>query len=285
MMTAHDQPVSPNSSSSPHCRFICVIGAKGGVGTTTVAVNLAASLRRRFSTPVLLLDWDFAGGTAAPLLGVTARYSLRDVLGRPSECDSYSFLRSLSESSCGVCILPNGHEGWRQAAGSSARLDRLAQLAVKTNPFVIVDAGRACGVEAEPVLTLATAIVLVGTPDVESMLRASRMLSLLDSSPLRATNRLFVINRVRNTDRPVLDEARRHLRRSIDLLIPRDEDRVASAAEQGTPLVATNVSCPFSRAMCELERLIVGADGDRAARSESSWFHRLSSWFPRREAA
>lgn len=285
MVGAHDQAASLSSPPSSPSRLICVMGAKGGVGTTTVAVNLAASLRRRFSTTVLLLDWDFAGGTAAPLLGVTPRYSLRDLLRRPSECDSYSFLRSLSESSCGVCILPNGHEGWQPPAGSSAQLTHMAQLAVQTNRLIVADVGRASGDEAASILNLATTIVLVATPDVEAMLRAGRMLLLINSASFRANRRLFVVNQVRSVDRPVLAEAQRQLRRQIDLLIPRDEDRVASAAEQGTPLVATNVSCPFSQAMCKLENLIVGVDGDQAARSESSWFHRLSSWFPRRKAA
>lgn len=287
-MTAHGHtmsPTSPHSSPSSSSQLICVMGAKGGVGTTTVAVNLAAGLRRRFATTVLLLDWDFAGGTASTLLGAAPRYSLRDLLGRPSECDSYSFLRSLSESSSGVCILPNGHEGWQQAAEPSARLDRLARLAVKTNRLVVADVGRAAGAEAAPVLNLATTIVLVGAPDVEAMLRAGRMLWLLDSSSLQATRRLFVINRTRSADRPVLDEAQRQWRRQIDLLIPRDEARTAEAAERSTPVVITAASCPFSRAIGTLEGLIVGSDGDQAVRSEMSWTDRLSSWFPRRKAA
>lgn len=284
MVTAHDHAASPNPHPSS-ARLICVMGTKGGVGTTTVAVNLAAGLRRRFSTTVLLLDWDFAGGTAAPLLGVTARYSLRDLLNRPSECDSYSFLRSLSESSCGVCVLPNGHDGWQSPAESSTQLDHLAQLAVQTNPLIVADIGRASGEHAAPVLNRATTVVLVSTPNAEAMLRASRMLGLLDSASLQASRRLFIVNRFRSANRPVLDEVRRQLRRSIDLLIPRDEDRVTLAAERGVPLVTTDTSCPFSQAMRTLEGLVVGADGDQVIRSRSPWLDRLSFWLPRRKAA
>lgn len=272
-------------SSAPFPQLICVMGAKGGVGTTTLAVNLAVSLRRRFSVPVLVLDWDFAGGTAALLLGVTAAHSLRDLLGRPCECDSYSFLRSLSESSSGVCILPNGYEGWQQAAGSSSQLDHLARLATTTTPLVIADVGRAAGAEAASVLTLATTIVLVGTPEVETMVRASRMLWQLDSSPLQATRRLFVINRARNTDRPVLNETQRQLRRRIDLLIPRDEVRTAEAVERGTPVVTMAAACPFSRAISKLEELVLGVDGERDTGTTPSWSQRLSSWFTQQRAA
>lgn len=284
MVTAHDQAASPNPQPSS-AQLICVMGAKGGVGTTTVAVNLAVSLRQRFSSPVLLLDWDFAGGTAAPLLGVTARYSLRDLLGRPSECDSYLFLRSLSESSCGVCVLPNGYEGWQQAVGSPAQLAHMARLAVQTHSLIVADIGRASGEHAAPILNRATTVVLVSTPNVEAMLRAGRIVWMVDSSPLQATRRLFVVNCTRGADRPVLEEAQRQLRRQIDLMIPRDDNHVTLAAERGRPVVTTAPSGPFSRTIRDLERLVLGTDGDKTIPSESSWFHQLSSWFPRRKAA
>ncbi|CUQ65803.1 AAA family ATPase [Candidatus Nitrospira inopinata] len=283
-MKVPNQPTSPSPLPSS-TQLICVMGAKGGVGTTTVAVNLAVSLRHRFSTTVLLLDWDFAGGTAAPLLGVTARYSLRDLLNRPSECDSYSFLRSLSESSYGVCVLPNGHEGWQPPAGSSTQLDHLAQLAVQTNSLIVADIGRASGEHAAPILNRATTVVLVSTPNVEAMLRAGRMGWMVDSSPLQATRRLFVVNCARDADRPVLTEAQRQLRRRIDLVIPRDDNRVTLAAERGQPVMIMAATCPFSQAIRKLEGLTLGTDGDQAAGAESSWSHRLSSWFPRRKAA
>jgi hypothetical protein len=94
-----------------------------------------------------------------------------------------------------------------------------------------------------------------------------------------------VVNRARHADRPVLGEAQRHLRRSIDLLIPWDESRTAAAAERGTPVVLMAASCPFSRAISRLEELIIGADGTRQTDTASSWTHRLSSWFTQRRAA
>jgi pilus assembly protein CpaE len=61
-------------------RTIAVLGAKGGVGSTTVAVNLATALRAASGQPTLLMDLHLAHGDAAVFFGVEPRFSVLDAL-------------------------------------------------------------------------------------------------------------------------------------------------------------------------------------------------------------
>lgn len=61
-------------------KTIAVLGAKGGVGSTSVAVNLATALRAASGQPTLLMDLHLAHGDAAVFFGVDPRFSVLDAI-------------------------------------------------------------------------------------------------------------------------------------------------------------------------------------------------------------
>lgn len=269
------------SSSSPS-QFIAVVGAKGGVGTTTVAVNLAASLRRRTETSVLFLDWDFAGGSAAVFFGVSARHSLQSLLSRPGEIDPYQFMQSLTPSPCGVSVLVNGHERWHQRECGQERLEQIVRLAAKTTPFVVTDLGRGAGEEALPALHHATAVVVVTAPHIDSFIAASRLLQYLGPQAASSDRLYLVVNQTSREDRPVIDLAERHVNRRIDVAVPLDHPRCQDAAERGQPLVMLAPTSAFAAGIERLGELLKGQTASRCPPSRLSRFSliraRLTNW-------
>ncbi len=259
------------SGSSPSgSHFITVVGAKGGVGTTTVAVNLAASLRRRTETSVLFLDWDFAGSSASVLLGVTARHTLQSLLARPGTIDPYEFMQSLTPSSCGISALINGYERWHCHTHDQDRLDQVVRLAAKTTPIVVADLGRGAGREVLPAFHHATAIIVVTTPHIDSFLATARLLELLGSQPTSAERLSLVVNQASKEDRSVIELAARHVNRTIDVVLSRDNTRCQDAAEQGQPLVMFAPSSSFATGIERLAERFTDRTPNRPVASRPS---------------
>lgn len=269
------------SSSSPP-QFIAVVGVKGGVGTTTVAVNLAASLRQCTETSILFLDWDFVGSSAAVFFGVTARHSLQSLLARPGEIDPYQFMQSLTPSPCGVSVLVNGHERWHQRECEQERLDQIVRLAAKTTPLVVTDLGKGAGEEALPVLHHATAVVVVTTPRVDAFIATARLLQYLGSRRVSADRLYLVVNQTSKGDRPVIDLAERHVNRRVDVVVPLDHSRCQDAAERGHPLVLLAPTSAFAAGIERLGELLKGQTTSRCPPPRRSRFSliraRLTNW-------
>ncbi len=266
-MTDSD-PRACSSFSASH--FITVVGAKGGVGTTTVAINVAACLHRHTDVPVVFLDWDFAGSSAPVLLGVTARHTLQSLLGRPGLIDPYALMQSLTPSPCGISALINGFERWHRAALDQDRLDQVVRLAAKTTPIVVADLGRGTGEEGFPLLRHATAILVVTTPHIDSLIETARLLQRLRSEPALANHLSLVVNQASREDRSVIELAARHVNQTIDVILPCDKTRWQEAAERGQPLVMFAPSSAFVTGIERLAERLIDRTPNRRVTSRSS---------------
>ena len=158
-----------NRAESPRCggrpALVVVAGGKGGVGTTTVALGLAATVAKA-GRRTLLIDGDARGGDAALLCAIEERYTLADVLaGR----------RTWNEAVCsgpaGVGIVV-GQRGWRDCRNPAVTATHLLeQLDHQDVPaeLVIVDAGNVVDGVVQQVCREADAVVMVTTGNVASV--------------------------------------------------------------------------------------------------------------------
>src|SRR5262249_46242660 len=86
---------------------IAVLGSRGGVGCTSVAVNLGACLAQDPAHSVALIDLDMAMGDADVALDLMGDYSLADVAMNIDRLDMNFLRRSLSKHACGLSLLPH----------------------------------------------------------------------------------------------------------------------------------------------------------------------------------
>ena len=156
-------------------RVFVVAGGKGGVGTTTMAVNLALALSRR-ELHTLLVD-AARGGHAATLCRLEPRWTLADVLaGR----------RTVSEASQSgpekLLVLPGGWGGDSPAECSPAAVDRLfAQLLAlgDATDVVVLDAGNTPGRLAGRCWQQSDALLVVTTPEAAAVMETYNAIKLL----------------------------------------------------------------------------------------------------------
>lgn len=146
--------------------LVAVAGGKGGVGTTTVAWNLATAAATA-GCRVLFLDADPQGGDAAVLCGIEERHTIADVLaGRRT------WNEATQAGPHGVGLIA-GQRGWPDRDGSPAvaaerLLERLSTEHLGAD-LVVIDAGHALGAVARRVCREADAAVLVTTSDAAAV--------------------------------------------------------------------------------------------------------------------
>ena len=123
-------------------RVIAVIGARGGVGASTVATNLAMSVQQlNHREPVALMDLDQLGGDLGLFLDLRTVQGLKHLSKDISRLDETIVRSSLMQHSSGLHLLPSGYEGFEDrvhAPGSTMRVIGLLRL---MHRHVFVDCG------------------------------------------------------------------------------------------------------------------------------------------------
>jgi flagellar biosynthesis protein FlhG len=172
------------NDSSPPPKIVVVCGGKGGVGTTTIAVNLAISLVRE-GRRVVLVDADFAGPDVATLCGLDEPYGTAEVLaGRRTVHEV------LSRGPGGVQVLPSARASADAADCTPAAQERLITQLEGLGPhadFVLIDAGSGSGRAMRRFWEAANAVLLVTHPDDVAVMDAYAVIKLVcRDNPLAA---------------------------------------------------------------------------------------------------
>jgi pilus assembly protein CpaE len=151
------------------------LGAKGGVGTTTVAVNVAAALAQNHPNEALLIDLHLSNGDASVFLGAEPRFSVADALDNTHRLDEAFFRTLIVRTKSGADLLASSA---RAPAGpiDIRRVRNLLEFAASHYRFVVVDVPRSEAAVVDA-LELAARIVVVANQELATVRNASRMIT------------------------------------------------------------------------------------------------------------
>ncbi len=258
-------------------RIVAVSGACGGVGTTTVAANLAWYLGEELKRHTLLFDPDIYTGNAAMMLGGRTGTGLRLALETPSRIDELFVERAAQPVTERLSVLA-GDEKVTEAADIAEGAGRalLAALRRRYN-FVVSDVPSAPVPVYRELLMLAHQRVLVMDPTLAAMRNTLRLLAL-PTGPDQVRRAVVVLNRLGQPGgltRPQIEEA---LEMAIDVVIPYQPRQVGTAATMGTPASIANGG--FRNGILALAREVafVG-DASQAAKPPASGSFGLGKLF------
>ena len=156
----------PAAGGAQSATFVALGGGKGGVGTTTIAVNLAVALAAP-GHRTALVDADPRGGDVAMLLGLDARHTLADVLVGRSTLDE-----ALAPGPSGLWVLA---AGWSETCVSHVPEDAEERLFAELGrrvDFVLADTGNAPGPLARRFWRSADMALTVTTPETAAVMNA-----------------------------------------------------------------------------------------------------------------
>jgi pilus assembly protein CpaE len=214
-----------------------VIGAKGGVGATTVAVNVATMLNKLHPGGTLLMDLHLTYGDAAIFLGVEPRFSTLDALENMHRMDA-SFLRTLvTQTQSGLNLLASS-DHTVSAPVDVARLRSLIDLAANEFRFVIMDVPRADPAVLDS-LEAASSLVVVANQEVATIRNAARMTAALEQRYGKERVNV-VISRYDARAEIGQADVERVIGRRVAHLFPDNYPIVLASHNKGRPLVLDN---------------------------------------------
>jgi pilus assembly protein CpaE len=217
-------------------RVLTVVGAKGGVGTSTVAVHLALAARELGAASVALVEYDLQGGDLRAFLDLPYRRSVADLATVADELTTRHLQEAMYTHASGMRVLLAPQDG-EQAEGVTAAAARNILAAIRTREdLTIVDAGATLSEASAIAVEMADTAVIVTTPDVVSLRGVVRLCSLWDRLKIEPADVAVLLNRTSRKLEVQADLARRVV--PVPVLqtnVPADFFALESAVNTGIP--------------------------------------------------
>ena len=256
------------SSCGPAPRLIVLTGGKGGVGTTTLSVNLSVALAQQ-GQRVVLVDANPTQADVAPLCGLDERYSVSDVLQSRRNIHEV-----LEPGPAGIQVVPGcwapKHSGDISSFAQQRLIAQLTSLGRHAD-LVVLDCGSGSSEIVKQYWQAADQVLLVTTEDSVSIMDAYATIKLLFCSEEPVSISTLVNQSV--DERTATDVHRRidtscgrflGLRIAAAGHVPLDS-HVPAAAAAGAPLLVQSPTCEAARAIDRLAAVIGSQSSSRAA--------------------
>jgi pilus assembly protein CpaE len=246
-------------------KLVVFVGARGGVGTSTMAVNLSWYLAHQQTRRVALVDLDLHNGVCGLMLNVAPSSGLRDALENPSRVDSLYLERTMTVHGDRLFVLGSQEPLEHDLIFSAHAIDRLIEVLREQFHYVVVDVPSWLNAVARRVIEIADTRIIV----VDQTLQAVRDAARLKQLPgLDGVDRhdLLVVNRKGEAGRHAVsvEELGGALEQRVRCTVPFQPALFASAAAQG--LVPAAHKGRFADAISELAAEISGRPGQAKSR-------------------
>jgi pilus assembly protein CpaE len=257
-------------------QVIHLIGAKGGVGTTTVAVNLAMILARiKNSGLVALVDLNTVFGEIPLFLSVKPTYHWGQIAKNVERLDSTFLLNAMAKHASGVHILPppsylNGHPPLTVDI-----MEHLLSAMKNTFDYVIVDGGQSLDGPALKAAEMSDKILLITLLSLPCLHNTKNLLKSLAGLGTVQKERLrLVINRYLKKSDISTKEAEESIQNEIFWNIPNDYRTTMSAINRGMPLYEISPKAGITKNLEALTDALIGGDGKKAEKKGWRFFKR-----------
>ncbi len=248
-----------------HGRIITVAQSRGGLGATTVAVNLAdrlqdrtGLLRKRTRNRVLLIDLDLQFGAAATFLDVEPRDGLFQLATDGNRPDITFLQSAISGTKSGVDLLSAPSRFMPIDSLKPEQIATMLDLLRREYDYIVVDLPRTLVQWVAPVLERTDRMLLVTDSSVPSIRQARRLINFYTEDNF-GLNIEIVIN---HEKKPLIRsgahaEAAKVLERTFKHWLPHDPHSARTAIDRGAPLSAVASSAGLSKAIGALGRQLL----------------------------
>jgi pilus assembly protein CpaE len=246
----------------PHIsgKVLSFFGAKGGVGTTTLAVHLAMFLVRYFQKRVLIIDDHAQLGHVCLYLGLDgSHHQFNEVVRNVSRLDQDLLKGFIATHPSGLDVLssPDVHGGPRNA--DAASVERTLEFLSTQYDLVLLDCEPSFEDLNLAIIALSSWVYLVATPEIGSIRDLSRYVDGLIQNE-QATEKLqVVINRYSSHEAITVEQIEKAIRLPIAIKIPNSYGELIRAINIGEP-VSSDRKSDFSVQLMKWAAALAGAD-------------------------
>ncbi len=236
---------------------ITIFGAKGGIGKTTIATNLATALVRMTNANVVLVDMDTRFGDVAIMMDVAVEHSIADLGRRVDELDRETITDALTSHHTGVSILPAPLHPteWRNLTPD--HITKIVNLLAQGHDYVVIDTPGTFNEIIAATLELGDIILLMTSMDIASIKDTALALEMLRAADVSEDKVKLIINHSTSSNSLREEDVERVLEYDVTWRIPHDY-HVASSNQLGIPIVIAKPYARVSRAVTEMAHALSG---------------------------
>jgi pilus assembly protein CpaE len=261
---------TPNAAGE----VFAVVGAKGGVGATTIAVNIATSLSSASGARALLVDLHPACGDAALFLGVDPNFSMTDALENTHRLDE-AFLKGIVvKTPAGPDLLASPDRAFPTAIDPK-KIRAVLEFASRSYRYVVLDVPRS-EASLDDALSLAGSITVVATQELSAIRSGSRMAAAFRQRHGAARVQI-VVNRYDHAAEIGSEDLERAVGGRIGHKFPSNYRLAIDALNKGRPIVVDNHN-KLASSFAAYARSLSSTNGKDASKVDRStgFFGRLT---------
>jgi pilus assembly protein CpaE len=234
-----------------------VAGAAGGVGCTSLAVNLGCILAQENANSVAVLDLDFSLGDADVWLDIIPDYTIQDVAENITRLDYALLKRSLTKHDCGAFLLPRPIQLEESTPITPDELRRVLALLKATFTHLIIDVSKNYGPLELAVMKASDSILLMCQLDLPGLRNVVRLLQFFDRHEGISEKVKVVINRLGLEEAQIsLQKAVETIGREIFWQIPNEYQTMVESRNNGVPLITQSPKSRLTKSLQQLARSI-----------------------------
>jgi pilus assembly protein CpaE len=240
-------------SDATRGELVAVYSAKGGLGSTTIAVNLAqAFASARPDARVALADLEVAGGDVRVFLNLKQTYDLGDLIAKGNKVDAELLNSLLTPTAGGVWALPTGDDPELEEVFDAAAIGSIMEMLRSHFAVTLVDCEHHFSERTLSALDAADRILLATHLTVPSLRSTQRSLGICRRLGYDESKVCVVVNRYQSGDVLPLKDAESLLQAQIYWTLPNDYRLCAQALNRGVPVSIQNPTAKLSRSYSEL---------------------------------
>jgi len=264
-------------------RIYTVAGVGGGVGCTSLAVNLACILAANEKNSVAVLDLDLALGDADVWLDIIPDYTIQDVAENITRLDYSLLKRSLTKHDSGTFLLPRPVQMEADTSIAPDELRRVISLLKATFTHLVMDISKDFGPLNLAALSVSDAVLLVSQLDLPCLRNVVRLVQFFDQIDGVSDKLKIVLNRVGLEETQIsINKALETIGREIFWQIPNDYATMVESRNNGVPLIVQSPKSKLTRSIQQLAMVLEGTEEgpgseDKTHKSRSGLFRFLGS--------
>ncbi|HEY7763891.1 MAG TPA: AAA family ATPase [Aestuariivirgaceae bacterium] len=193
--------------AKPIGRVIAFVGAKGGVGSSTIAHNVAWLISGRYNTETVITDFDLAFGTAGLNFNQEGGMGIADALSSPERVDSTLLDRLLTRCTDKLSLLASGGVVDREFHIESGAVGAVLDVVRHNVPLVVVDVPNIWAAWTRYTLVHSDDVIITATPELAALRNAKNMFDVLKAARPNDTLPKVVLNQVGVPKKPEIPTA------------------------------------------------------------------------------
>lgn len=241
---------------------IAIFGAKGGIGKTTLSINLAVAIAQQTKQRVALVDIDTQLGDVAVMLDIVPEHTIVDAAGMVDRLEPELIQTLLREDASGVRVLAGPMTPQEGESISGHHIRKIIEVMAKTYDYVVIDTAPHYNDAVLTALDAATMILLVSTPDVPALKNTKLTLGMMRIWHYSEDKVKLVINHAYSINGVVAGDVSTTLDYAVFWKIPYDP-AVPAAVKIGRPAVEVKSGSKMAQNIVALAQTICGVQVKR----------------------